>query len=134
MGIRGGALLLLVAGAMMGQTFNNQTLTGKYNFRHLSFTTDTSENITDIRSLWGSVTFNGSGNYGFSGQSAANGAAPVVASGSGTYAVTPAGMVTLTNPQNNTLQLNAPWVLVSQPTVTLVDPQPGEAMLIGSGT
>ncbi len=134
MGIRGGALLLLVAGAMMGQTFNNQTLTGKYNFRHLSFTTDTSENVTDIRSLWGSVTFNGSGNYGFSGQSAANGAAPVAASGSGTYTVTPAGMVMLTNPQNNTLQLNARWGLVSQPTVTPAGPQPGEAMLIGSST
>ena len=61
MGIRGGASLLLLAGAMMGQTllvqglmgqtFNNQTLTGKYNFRHLAFTTDTSENITDIRNL-----------------------------------------------------------------------------------
>jgi len=134
MGIRGGALLLLVAGAMMGQTFNNQTLTGKYNFRHLLFTTDTSENITDIRSLWGSITFNGSGNFGFSGQSAANGAAPVAASGSGTYTVTPAGIVTLTNPQNNTLQLNARWGLVSQPTVTLVGTQPGEAMLIGSST
>ncbi|HXI42775.1 MAG TPA: hypothetical protein VNH83_22525, partial [Bryobacteraceae bacterium] len=134
MGIRGGALLLLMAGAMMGQTFNNQTLSGKYNFRHLSFTTDTSENITDIRSLWGSMTFNGSGNYGFSGQLAANGAAPVAASGSGTYTVTPAGMVTLTNPQNNTLQLNARWGLVSPSTVTLVGPQPGEAMLIGSST
>src|SRR5258708_3887936 len=134
MGIRGGALLLLVAGAMMGQTFNNQTLTGKYNFRHLSFTTDTSENVTDIRSLWGSVTFNGSGNYGFSGQSAANGAAPVAASGSGTYTVTPAGMVMLTNPQNNTLQVDARLGLVSQPTAAPAGPQPGEAMLIGSST
>ena len=126
--------MLLLAGAMMGQTFNNQTLTGKYNFRHLSFTTDTSENITDIRSLWGSITFNGSGTYGFSGQSVMNGSAPVASNGSGTYAVTPAGIVTLTNPQNNTLKLNARWGLVSQPTVTLFGPQPGEAMLIGSST
>jgi uncharacterized protein (TIGR03437 family) len=144
MGIRGGAPVLLLASgmigqilmgqALMGQTFNNQTLTGKYNFRHLLFTTDTSENITDIRSLWGSISFNGNGNYGFSGQSAVNGAAPVAANGSGTYTVTPAGIVTLTNPQNNALQLNARWGLVSQPTVTLVGPQPGEAMLIGSST
>src|SRR4029077_1686489 len=124
----------LMAGSMMGQTFNNQTLSGKYNFRHLSFTTDTSENITDMLRLWGAMTFNGSVNYGFSGQLAANGAAPVAASGSGTYTVTPAGMVTLTNPQNNTMQLNARWGLVSPPTVTLVGPQPGEAMLIGSST
>ena len=144
MGIRGGAFLLLLASAMMGQalmgqtlmgqTFNNQTLAGKYNFRHLLFTTDTSENITDIRSLWGSITFNGNGNYGFSGQSAANGGAPVASNGSGTYAVTPAGIATLTNPQNNAFKLNARWGLVSQPTVTLVGPQPGEAMLIGSST
>src|SRR5713101_3755656 len=110
MGIRGGAFLLLLASAMMGQalmgqTFNNQTLAGKYNFRHLLFTTDTSENITDIRSLWGSITFNGNGNYGFSGQSAGNGSAPVASNGSGTYTVTPAGIVTLTNPQNSALKL-----------------------------
>src|SRR5712692_65662 len=143
MGIRGGALLLLAVAIMgqalmvqtlMGQTFNNQTLNGKYNFRHLLFTTDTSENITDIRSLWGSISFNGNGNYGFSGQSAVNGAAPVASTGSGTYAVTPAGIVTLTNPQNNAFKLNARWGLVSQATVTLFGPQPGEAMLIGSST
>src|SRR6266576_6816695 len=122
MGIRGGVSLLLLAGAMMGQTFNNQTLTGKYNFRHLAFTTDTSENITDIRNLWGSITFNGTGSYGFTGHAAVNGSAPVASNGSGTYAVTPAGIVTLTNPQNNVLKLNARWGLVSHPTVTLFGP------------
>lgn len=130
MGIRGGVSLLLLASAMMGQTFSNQTLTGKYNFRHLLFTTDTSENITDIRSLWGSIIFDGNGNYGFSGQAAVNGVVPVASAGSGTYAMTPAGIVTLTNPQNNALKLNARWGLVSQ----AVGAQPGEAMLIGSST
>ena len=71
---------LLVQG-LMGQTFNNQTLTGKYNFRHLAFTTDTSENITDIRNLWGSITFNGTGSYGFTGHAAVNGSAPVASNG-----------------------------------------------------
>src|SRR5215471_5968259 len=134
MGIRRGALLLMLASAMMGQTFNNQTLTGKYNFRHLLFTTDTSENITDIRSLWGSISFDGNGNYGFSGQTAVSGALPTASTGSGTYSMAPAGMVTLTNPQNTTLQLNARWCMVSQATVTPAGAQPAEAMLIGSST
>src|SRR5437867_11765775 len=101
------------------QAFNNQTLIGKYNFRQLAFTTDTSENITDIRSLWGSITFNGCGTYGFSGQSVMNGSAPVGSNGSGTYAVTPAGIGALTNVQHTTLKPNGRWGLVSQPTPTL---------------
>jgi uncharacterized protein (TIGR03437 family) len=124
MAIRGGVWLLLFAGAMAGQTFDNQTLTGKYYFRHLLFTTDTSENITDIRSLWGAIQFDGSGNYTFNGQSAVGAAPPVGLSGSGTYSVGAAGIVTLTNPQNSALTLNARWGIVAA----------NEAMLFGSST
>jgi uncharacterized protein (TIGR03437 family) len=134
MNLRCGAWLLLLSGAMIGQTFNNQTLTGKYSFRHLMFTTDTSDNISDIRTFWGSINFNGQGNYAFNGQSAVGTTAPQPASGSGTYSVGSGGIVTLTNPQNSALTLNARWSLVSQGVVTLGGQQPSETMLIGSST
>jgi uncharacterized protein (TIGR03437 family) len=124
MPIRGAAWLLLFAGAMTGQTFDNQTLTGKYYFRHLLFTTGTSENITDIRSLWGAIQFDGGGNYTFNGQSAVGVTPPVALTGSGTYSVGAAGIVTLTNPQSSTLTLNARYGVVAA----------NEAMLIGSST
>src|SRR5579872_7236723 len=105
MAIRAGAWLLLFAGVLAGQTYSNQTLSGKYWFRHLLFRTDTSDNLTDIRSLWGAMQFDGAGNYSFNGQSAAGASAAVAASGSGTYSMTTAGIVTLSNPQDGTLAL-----------------------------
>ena len=122
--MRGVAWLVLFAGAMAGQTYSNQTLNGKYWFRHLLFHTDTSENITDIRSLWGAMQFDGGGNYTFTGQSAAGAAAAIAAGGSGTYSMTPAGIVTLTNPQAGALTLNARWGTAAA----------NEGMLVGSST
>ena len=122
--MRGVAWLVLFAGVMAGQTYSNQTLSGKYWFRHLLFSTDTSENITDIRSLWGAMHFDGAGNYSFNGQSAAGSSATAPASGSGTYSMTAAGIVTLTNPQAGMLMLNARWGTVAA----------NEGMLVGSST
>ncbi|MCU1276366.1 MAG: hypothetical protein JWO48_3797, partial [Bryobacterales bacterium] len=48
--ICGGAWFLILLGSMTAQTFNNQALNGKFYFRHLLFSTDTSANITNIRS------------------------------------------------------------------------------------
>src|SRR5712691_6401092 len=89
----------LLAGAAMAQTLDNHALTGKYHFRHLSLSTDTAENITDLRSLSGSITFDGAGAYSFAGEQTLGTAALAPLNGSGTYSVTPAGAVTLTNPQ-----------------------------------
>jgi hypothetical protein len=124
MAMRVYAAFLISAGVLTGQTYNNQTLSGNYYFRHLLFSTDAAENITDIRSLWGTIAFNGNGVYSFSGHSGVGSAPPVAASGGGTYSVTAAGVVTLTNPQITTLTLNARWSEIS----------PNEAMLAGSST
>src|SRR5712692_1085561 len=105
MTIRGGAWLLVFAGALMGQTLNTATLSGKYFFRHLLFTTDTAANITDIRSLSGTITFDGTGNFAFNGQQTVNVNPPVALNGGGTYSVSPAGIVSFTNPQNASLQI-----------------------------
>jgi len=124
MAIRSGVGLLLVTAGLMGQTLNNQTVAGKYFFRHLLFVTDNSANIADVRSLWGVMQFGGNGSYSFSGQSAAGMAPPVALGGTGSYSVSPAGVVTMTNPQNSSLILNARWGSVTA----------NEAMLVGSST
>ncbi|HLW79427.1 MAG TPA: hypothetical protein VKU44_07485, partial [Terriglobia bacterium] len=124
MTIRGGAWLLLSAGVMMGQTLNNATLSGKYYFRHLLFTTDTSENITDMRSLLGAVTFDGVSSFSFTGQQTTGSNPPAALSGSGTYTMNPAGIVSLTNPQAASLTINARYGTAEN----------NEAMVLGSST
>jgi len=108
----------------MAQTLGNNTLTGKYYLRHLSVSTDTAENITDIRSLSASITFDGAGAYSFSGEQTVGTAALAPLSGNGTYSVTPAGLVTLTNPQRPAQNINARFGMLSA----------GEGMLIGATT
>jgi uncharacterized protein (TIGR03437 family) len=109
---------------MSAQTFNNQALNGKYYFRHLMFTTDTSANITDIRSLSGAITFDGLGNFAYNGQQnvGANPARPL--NGSGTYSVSPAAIVSLSNPQGTSLAINARYGSAGV----------NEGMIIGSTT
>jgi uncharacterized protein (TIGR03437 family) len=117
-------LVLVTAAGLTGQILNNQTLAGNYFFRHLLFTTDDAGNIVDIRSLWGKIQFDGEGSYSFSGQSGVATAAPVALGGNGSYAVSPAGVVTLANPQQSSLTLNARWGSVTA----------NEGMLVGSST
>lgn len=125
MATRAAAVLLLVTAAgMAGQTLDNQTLAGKYFFRHLLFTTDNFAAITDIRSLWGTMQFDGKGGYTYSGQSAVGAAGPAPTGGSGSYSVSPAGVVTMTNPLEGSLTLNARWGSVSA----------GEGTVVGSST
>ena len=125
MATRAAAVFLLVtASGMTGQTLNNQALAGNYFFRHLLFTTGNFANVTDIRSLWGTMQFDGKGGYTYSGQSAAGAAGPAPTGGNGSYSVSPAGVVTMTNPQQSSLQLNARWGSVSA----------GEGMVVGSST
>src|SRR6185503_21374299 len=96
----GGAWFLILLGSMTAQTFNNQALNGKFYFRHLMFTTDTSANITDIRSLSGAITFDGLGNFAYNGQQTVGINPAGAVNGGGTYSVSPAAIVSLSNPQN----------------------------------
>jgi hypothetical protein len=82
-----------MAGLSGAQTLSNQTLMGKYYFRHVSPGTDAGNpaNLTDPRSLIGSITFDGAGKYSFSGQQVTGTGAATAASGSGNYAVDPGG-------------------------------------------
>src|SRR5712692_3471868 len=128
MAFRAGAglvlLFVLFADGLAAQTISNQNLSGKYYFCELMLSTDPSENITDIRSLSGSINFDGAGNFSFNGQQSVGAGQPSAFGGNGTYSVDPAGILTLTNPLNPLLTLNARWGAVGG----------GEALVIGSST
>src|SRR5689334_16591527 len=89
-GFLGLALVWLSEGPIFAQTLNNQSLTGKYFFRHLALTTDGSSvtNFGDSRSLIGTITFDSTaGRYSFIGQQVVGSGAAASQSGSGAYSV-----------------------------------------------
>ena len=93
--------------AAQSQTLSNSTLTGKYFFRHVQFTTDASNTATDARSVTGTITFNAIGNYSVSGQQVIGTSSANAFAVSGNYSLNSAGVVTLTNPQKTSLNINA---------------------------
>src|ERR1035437_4709413 len=103
----GMAAVVLAGLPLGGQTLNNQSLTGKYFFRHVSLGLDGSGNLTDPRSLIGTVTFDGSGHYSYTGPQVAGTAAATTQTGSGNYTVDPAGFVSLDSPLRSGAKINA---------------------------
>lgn len=101
------------------QTLNNQSLTGKYFFRHVSLGLDGSGNLKDPRSLLGAMIFDGNGNYSYSGQQVVGAAAATSQTGSGVYSVDPAGFVSLDSPLRSGAKINArfgPSIVVGSTT------------------
>lgn len=100
--------LAILSAAASAQTLTNSSLTGKYFVRHVEFTTDGSNNVTDARSIIGAITFtSATGAYSFTGQQVIGSGAAASYSVTGTYSVSAAGIVTLTNPQKTTATVNA---------------------------
>jgi uncharacterized protein (TIGR03437 family) len=89
--------LLTVSGAW-GQVLLNQSLNGKFFFRQVSLGSDGSGNLTDPRSVMGTITFDGSGHFSFTGQQVTGTAAAVAQTGFGTYLVDGAGNVVMDSP------------------------------------
>src|SRR5712692_3260446 len=103
------ALPMIWASPFFAQTLGNQTLTGKYYFRHVSLGTDgvSPSNLTDPRSLIGAITFDGAGKYTFTGQQVIGAGAAASATGSGNYSVDPGGFVSLDSPLRSGAKVNA---------------------------
>jgi len=97
----------LFAAWALAQVSNNQSLTGRYYFRHVLLVTDGSTNVTDTRSAGGTLTFDGNGNFTVSAQQLVGTAAAVTLTVNGTYTVKPGGFVTMTNPQRAGSTVNA---------------------------
>src|SRR5689334_8475861 len=90
-----------------GDVAGNGSLNGKYYFRHVQLTADASAAVSDTRTGFGAITFDGNGNYTMAAQQLVNTVAPVALNGSGTYSVKPGGYVTMSNPQRAGASINA---------------------------
>lgn len=102
------ALFALVSSnGILAQSLDNKVLNGKYYVRHLMVVTDTAGAVADARTFYGALTFDGKGAYTYQGSQLIASAAPIAASGSGTYTVKPTGFVTISNPQRANASINA---------------------------
>ena len=100
-------LLFALLNVCDSQTLDNRSLAGKYLFRHLQLTAAGPGMIQNSRSLTGSATFDGTGAFTFTGQQIIGSSGPVTLAGSGTYAVQASGLMTISNPQQISLNMNA---------------------------
>lgn len=104
-GVRCLAIFLLSA-VSVAQTLNNQSLNGKYYFRQISLAVDSAGNPGDPLTLTGTIIFDGSGKFTFTGQQLQRTNAPVSASRSGTYSVDPGGLVNMDSPVRAGARIN----------------------------
>jgi hypothetical protein len=102
-GARLAATILGFGIALSAQTLDNKSLSGKYFFRELLLASDTAE----ARTLWGTLTFDGNGNFTYQAQQLIGATAPASATGTGTYRVTSGGLATLSDPLRSGATLNA---------------------------
>ncbi len=93
----------------LAQTLSNKDLKGNFYFRHVSLGTDgvNPGNLTDARSLFGSITFDGSGGYTYIGQQLTGINAAVSQTGKGIYSLDPGGFLSLDSPLRAGAKINA---------------------------
>jgi uncharacterized protein (TIGR03437 family) len=92
------AAIAAFALAASAQVSSNQSLKGNYYFRQVLLTAGTSANVTSTQTAFGTLTFDGNGNYTMTGQLLAGNSAPAALSGAGTYTVSPGGFTVLSSP------------------------------------
>jgi uncharacterized protein (TIGR03437 family) len=97
---------LAAAHILCAQGLSNNSLNGRYFFRHLQIVATQPGAIDEARTLAGAINFNGSGAYTINGQLTIQTGPPAAFAGSGTYAVTATGAVTISNPQRMGAALN----------------------------
>jgi len=101
------ALFFLSAGTVFSPSLTNASLSGKYFFRHLMILANTAGSVSEMRTAYGAITFNGAGAYTYTGSQIIANGAPAAFTGTGTYAVKSTGYVTISNPQRAATDLNA---------------------------
>jgi uncharacterized protein (TIGR03437 family) len=101
------SLFCLALGNAQVSSLGNASVSGPFFFRHLEFTTDTLNNITDCRAAIGVMTFDGAGHYNLNAQQTITTLAATSLTGAGTYSVGASGAMSIGNPQRNSLFINA---------------------------
>ncbi len=100
-------LLAAVGIAASAQVSDNSSLNGKYYFRHVLLIADAAANVSETRTGFGTLSFDGKGGFTVTGQQLVGTSAPVNLSGTGTYTVKPGGFVIMTNPLRSGASINA---------------------------
>lgn len=88
-------------GVIPWDTSGNGMLTGNYNFRHIVYTTDQNGNLTRLSALYGTIAFDGAGNYSLNGQlsdSQTSAGAPQPYQVTGTYTIQSNGLGIIASP------------------------------------
>ena len=89
------------------QVSSNGSLIGKYFFRQVLLQTSSGSTVSQTQSAWGTLTFDGAGNFAISGSQISGTSPAVPLTGNGTYMVNPGGYVTLSNPLLTGVTINA---------------------------
>ncbi len=105
------ALAVMVQLRAQAQTLTaapgNSSVNGRYFFRQLQFSTDTSGNITGTTSSLGSLVFDGAGGFTVNGSQTVGNLAATPLTGTGSYSVQTSGAMSISNPQRNGYTINA---------------------------
>src|ERR1041385_1873345 len=98
------ALFFGLAGlAASGQTLSNKSLNGKYYFREVLVTSSTNQ----AQSIYGTLTFDGNGNFSYAGQQISGSGPTTSSNGSGlTYSIQSSGIGTIADPLRSGTSLN----------------------------
>ncbi len=102
-----GCLLLLFAGVALGQQLDDSSLAGDYGFIQMAADVDGDGALAAVRTIGGVLSFDGTGGFTFDAQSGMDAGALQAAAGSGSYAVASSGLLTLTNPLDGAIFINA---------------------------
>lgn len=132
---------LFFTGVLSAQPYSNRTLQGKYYVRHVMMV-PSGTGFSDLRSLGGAVTFDGSGNYTFAGTQTVGAGAPQEFTSSGTYSVAANGFATISSLLRAGAAVQArysPWAVVGSSTETgggaydvfIAIPAPTQAVTMG---
>lgn len=103
--------LLLAAFGAPAQTLDNGSLVGAYGFVHLLSTTTQQGSAVTAETIGGTMLFDGVGGYSYQGQGGAGSAPAAARNGTGVYSLAQNGFLTLTNPINPDLTINARYGL-----------------------
>jgi len=99
--------LILFAIHLQGQVLDNNFLNGRYGFRQLLVATNAAGQPIEARGMVGVMSFDGRGSFSFQGTRNTGNSAPAALSGAGTFSVSPAGLVVMTNPLDLNSTMNA---------------------------
>ncbi len=100
-------VVVAAAGALQAQPLDSSSLIGPYGFVQLLVDVDGSGAAQNARNMGGTMTFDGAGGYTLQGVTGSGSGELAGLTRSGTYQVSANGFVTLTNPLEPSLTLNA---------------------------